>query len=190
MPSERSASTRGPIGRLRICASPSTTTAPSTNVSRRRKEAHRRAGIAEEQRLGRRIETTGAGDDEGGVVRFIDRDAHGAQGAGHQLGVEALQRAGQAAGALGQRREQQRPIGDRLGTGRRDAAVQRTRRRDDGQSLLVETECRCHEFSCPSHPEIAARTRLNHVAAAGDLPVLIRAAAYGPFQGLNAMGDE
>ncbi len=64
MPRAASASTKGRIGRLRMWASPSTTTVPIDGGDRGGEEARGGAGVAEEERRPGRPEAAVAGDDE------------------------------------------------------------------------------------------------------------------------------
>jgi hypothetical protein len=70
----------------------------------RGEKAGGRAGIAEEQRLGRSDEAAIADDQEARLVRLLDMDAHRLQRLRHMPRVIALQRAGQMAGPISQRR--------------------------------------------------------------------------------------
>ncbi|ENN89004.1 hypothetical protein RHSP_02688 [Rhizobium freirei PRF 81] len=94
-------------------------------------KARRGAGVAEKKRGCRRLQFAAAGDNEGRVVRLIDRDAHGAQRFGHIAGIVALQRAGQPARALGKACQQQGAVGDRFRSRRHGAPGQRLARRDN-----------------------------------------------------------
>ncbi len=87
MPSDLRAVTSGPIGRLRIASSPSTTTMPSTSAAaavRKRVAVPALPSISGRSGAARK---PALGDDEARVVRLLDRDAHLPQGRGHQLGI-------------------------------------------------------------------------------------------------------
>jgi hypothetical protein len=68
----------------------------------RGEEAGGGAGIAEEQRPRRHLQAGGAGDDKAGGVWFFDSHPHLPQSSSHQHGVLALERARQAARAIGE----------------------------------------------------------------------------------------
>ena len=137
MPSWRSAVTSGPIGRLRMCSSPSTITMPSQSATAAVRKRVAVPALPRNSGSAGAASAAGAADDEAGVVRLLDDDAHLPQRGRHQRRVLALERAGEPARARRQRGQQQRAVGDRLRARRRDAADQRAVRRNDGQSLRL-----------------------------------------------------
>ena len=110
-PSARRASRTPAIGRVRACGSPSNATLPLREGRHRRDEAHHRAGQAAVDRR-RRAASPGVTDQSGPEVSTAR--AQRRQSRGHQLGVARPQRAAYDGGAVGQRRQHQRAVGQRL----------------------------------------------------------------------------
>ena len=120
-PSPRRASRTADIGRVRACGSPSKATAPSASAAtggtnRITVPARPQSTVAAVQR--------GRGD-QPVVRRGVDGRAQRGQRRGHQLGVARAQRTAYDGRAVGQRRQHQRAVGQRLGAGQLDARVDR-----------------------------------------------------------------
>ena len=108
-------------------------------ADQRREEARGGAGVADvDLGLGHR-DLAAAALDPDGQRRFIgvDPEAELAQRGDHDAGVAAEQRATQGGRAPGQRREDERAVGDALGAGQRDTAAHRPGERHDGKFLGI-----------------------------------------------------
>jgi hypothetical protein len=94
----------------------------------RRQEPRDRARVADVEVADARLQRPGDAVDQPVAVRRVRHlDAQAAQGGRHQLGVAGAQRAAHGRAPVGERGEDERPVGDRLGARQRDDGIQRTR---------------------------------------------------------------
>ena len=134
-PSERSAASTSPIGRVRMCGSPSK---PTTPVESPAAGGTNRITVPASPQSTAASRSNGPGRDHPVVVRGVDRRAEGGERRGHQQGVARAQGAAYDAGAVGEGGEEQGPVGQRLAAGQGDDGVDRAVRPGCGPGLAAQ----------------------------------------------------